>query len=602
MNHKILACCTVVLCAVLPTSLFADNLMQVYRQSLASDPTFKRAQADWLTNKENLSIAETGTGVAGTGLFPNLTGTAQLGKTYQRLTSGPGVASGSFDNNNYLLTLTQPIFNYQTWKQISSARYGAKAATATFLAAAQNLMSRVSTAYFEILRANEKLRYTLSTKRAFLQELVTAQQKFKVGLIAITGVYDAQADYDTAVADEIKDRNTVENKLENLRAITGRLYKSLRALRTVIPLVIPRPANMSRWVAIADQQNFSIKSAAYSMMSARETIKAAEAGRYPQLSGTASWGTSTSGTPVALGGGAAGAGAAGGMAGSTTGAQTGLPNITTTSGTVALNLNFPVFQGGYVFANTKQSRYKYLSKSDQLDFTHRNVDKEARQAYLGVESGISAIKADLQAIKSAGEKLKATQAGYVVGTRTMVDVLNAVKALYLSQETWADDRYDYVESIVSLKEQAGTLSPKDLAQINRWLTKPLSFRYLRTPVKVSRYGTENYPSPTEFASPPPGGKPTRIYHEPLSVKSKSPSAAKKPQAVKKVILPTAKVTKLPTLLAPRASLKALPAPKSTAKVKHNKPSTPVVAHHKPAVLHRDAASDGLPEPNITALG
>ena len=165
MNDKILVCCTVVLCAVLPTSIFADDLVQIYRQSLASDPTFKRAQADWLTDKEKLALAETGTGALNTGLFPNLTGTAQLGKSYQKITSGPASASNSFDSNQYLLTLTQPIFNYQTWKQIGSARYSVKGATATYLAAAQDLMSRVSTAYFNVLRASDKLRYTLSTKK-----------------------------------------------------------------------------------------------------------------------------------------------------------------------------------------------------------------------------------------------------------------------------------------------------------------------------------------------------------------------------------------------------------------------------------------------------
>ena len=179
-----------------------------YQQALTSDPTFKQAQATWLTGKENLTLAETGNGTPGSGLFPNLTASASVGRTYQRNKVGSSTASGTFDNgdDNYLLTLTQPIFNYATWKLIASARYGIKAATATYLGAAQSLMSRVSTAYFLVLQDSDTLNYDLSSKKAYLQALVTAEQKFKVGLIPVTGVYDAQASYDGAVADEIRDR------------------------------------------------------------------------------------------------------------------------------------------------------------------------------------------------------------------------------------------------------------------------------------------------------------------------------------------------------------------------------------------------------------
>jgi len=513
MNKKILACVSALLCIVIAMPSYAADLMQVYNQALSSDPTFKKAQADWLSAKENLPITMSGNGSPGSGLFPYLGVSGGINRSYQKQTLGGGAnGTGYFNGNNYLLTLTQPIFNYQTWKMVSSARYSVKAATATYLAAAQNLMFRTAQAYFNVLSANDQLRFTLSQKQAFLHQLITAEQKFKVGLIAVTGVYDAEASYDNAVANEIKDRNNLANMIEDLRAITSVQYKSLKGLRSKVPLVIPQPGNIEQWVKIADSQNYTIKSDLYSMLAARENIKVSAAGRYPTITGTASYGATTNGTLTGIG------------TAVPNNAGTGVQNVVTATGTVGLNVNFPIFQGGYVTETTKQARYNYLSASDQLDFQHRNVTNQTRQAFLGAQSGISQIQADVQAIKSARNKLEATQAGYVVGTRTMVDVLNAVTALTQAQQTWANDRYKYVISIITLKQQAGTLSPKDLMAINNWLSKTEAFNPTKK-VKVSRYATTQLPSPTSYAQPPSGGQPTRIFHQSITPPSKPAAPA-----------------------------------------------------------------------------
>lgn len=526
MNRKILACVSALIFSISSLPVYAADLMQVYRQAVASDPAFKKAQADWLSAKENLSIAMSGNGAAGSGLFPYLDVSGNVNRTYQKqTTAGVPTGSGYYNGNGYALTLTQPIFNYQTWKSISSAHYSVKAATATYLAAAQDLMFRVAQAYFNVLSANDKLRYTISQKQAFLRQLITAEQKFKVGLIAITGVYDAQASYDRSVADEIKDRNNLANQIENLRAITGVQYKKLKGLRKTVPLVIPKPGNIEQWVRLADQQNYAIKSNLYTMLAARETIKENAAARYPRVTASASYGTTTSGVLSGLGTAAPGTGG-------------GVNEVVTTNGAVALGVDFPVFQGGYVSAKTKQAEYNYLSASDQLEFQHRNVTNQTRQAFLGVQSGISQIQADVQAIKSARNKLEATQAGYVVGTRTMVDVLNAVTALTQAQQTWADDRYKYVISIITLEQQAGTLSPQDLMQVDAWLGKTAVF-HAEKKVQVSRYAATPLPSPTTFSKPPAGGQPTRIFHHPLTPsKPTTPATPLTPKA------PTTKPTPL----------------------------------------------------------
>ena len=316
-----------------------------------------------------------------------------------------------------------------------------------------------------------------------------------------------------------------------MRAITGIQYRSLKGLQNLIPLVIPKPTSIDQWVRIADQQNYTIKSNLYTMLAARETIKQNEAARYPTLVGQASYGTTTTGTIAGLGTAAPGAGG-------------GVSNIVTTSGSLGLALDFPVFQGGYVSASTKQAKYNYLSASDQLEFQHRTVVNQTRQAFLGVESGISQIQADAQAIKSARNKLEATQAGYSVGTRTMVDVLNAVSDLTQAQQTWATDRYSYVLSIVTLEQQAGTLSPESLAQINAWLSQAEVFNPEKK-VSISRYSKAPLPTPSEFAAPPKGGQPARIFHHPLP-----PSTAVIP-----TVAPTMPKTHIPpTVASPQSNI------------------------------------------------
>lgn len=455
----------------------ADNLTQVYQQALISDPVFMKAQADWLVARENFPLALTGTGTAGTGLFPNIAVISNYSKNYGHILNQFGENSAAFISKGYEVDLTQPIFNLATWLSISSARYTVKAATAQYLAAAENLMSRVANAYFEVLRANAKLTLTLAQKEQFLHQLITAEQKFKVGLIAITGVYDAQASYDKSIADEIKDRNDLQDRLEDLRAITGKKYTALTDLKAKIPLVMPRPQKMSAWVRVALKQNYTIQTDLNNMLASEQNIKVAATANVPTLNFTGSFsdvGAGAVNTPP--------------LRGST-------PNVATRQGSFGVALNFPVLRGGFDIANVKQQRYTYLSASDQLAVDHREVANLTRQAFLGIESGISQIKADKQAIISAKNQLEATKAGYIVGTRTMVNVLDSVTTLTQNQLSYADDRYNYVEGFVSLKEQAGTLSPQDIKHINYWLSKRIVFS-LKQPIVKPRPMAKPLPSVT----------------------------------------------------------------------------------------------------------
>ena len=418
---------------------FSKNLMQVYQQALANDPTFAIAHATWLSAKENLPIAQAE-------LLPSLD---VQGIGAYNYSNALGVRPNSY-SLGYSLTLNQEIFNYASWKAVASASSGVKAATATYAAAAQSLIFRTAQAYFNVLRAHDELRYTIAERNSLYSQLKTNRQKYHVGLIAITSVYDAEARYDAAVAQEISNRNALANAIEDLRAITGQHYNSIFGFSEQVPLTTPLPNNIDQWEKTAEQQNYLLASDHYSMISAKQTIGAEAGARYPNLA--------LQGT---LGQSKANATAGQGYALSNTGAAT-------------LTLDFPVFQGGLVTANTRQAEANYLKASSQLELDHRTVVSSTRQDFLGVISGISKIKADKLAIVSSRKLLKATRAGYTVGTRTMVDVLDALSTVYQNETTYADDQYDYITTILKLKQDAGTLSVADLKNINHLLTKHIS--------------------------------------------------------------------------------------------------------------------------------
>lgn len=441
MKFKWLTVFTSIVLASVVTPLQAADLMDVYYQALHADPTFKKAEADWRSARENFPIALSS-------ILPQFNATGNYNRKYSHETPIFVLdQNGTNHATQYALTLTQPIFNFAAWKAISSARASVKAATATYAAASQDLMLRTARAYFSVLQAYDQLGYTQARKRAVYEQLLTARERFKVGLIAITGVYDARSVYDRAAATAIADQNRLNDTVEELREITGRYYFRMKGIGRAIPLVKPKPNDINRWVRVAEEQNYSLISQNFNVVSTRERVKQEAAGWMPQVDLVGQFAeTFDSRLP-------------------------GFPKATTETGTYGASVNFPLIQGGLVTAQTRQARYNYLSASSERQFVHRSVVSETRQSFLGIITGIAKIKADLQAVKSAQNALEATKAGYEVGTRTMVDVLDDLTALYLEKQRYTDDQYRYIIDTIELKVNAGTLSVPDLEKINGWLSQ-----------------------------------------------------------------------------------------------------------------------------------
>jgi len=265
---------------LLARQALAIDLVGAYQQALVSDPTFQSARSQWFSDRELISINRAG-------LLPSFDINAQAGRyTVGNTNHEPSLNAVPhyYDNVGlYSLTLDQPIFNYNAWSQLKQAKSKVKSSAATFAAAAQDLIYRTSTAYLDVLRAADELRYTQAEKRALASQLERARERFKVGLETITYVEQAQASYDTQVAQEITDKNNLAIKKEQLREITGQYYKSYAELTRELPLVTPRPANINQWVRKAQQQNYDLLAARYNLQAAQENIKVQSSQRYPTL-------------------------------------------------------------------------------------------------------------------------------------------------------------------------------------------------------------------------------------------------------------------------------------------------------------------------------
>lgn len=444
------------LCCFQGTAQAAD-LVEVYRQALACDPTFQQAIAQSFSTKEGLpiSIAALLPNIAFTGK-PWVTRSAFSGSAF---TTDPVTGIPLSPRNNTVraysmyLTVTQTVFNFAQFATVASQVATSKQADATLNAALQDLMVRVAKAYFAILQDEDNLSFNEANKLAYAEQLDQIRQQYQVGLKTITEVYTAEASYDSAVASYIAAQTTLYNDRENLRVITGRYYGHISSLSEAFPLASPQPADIDAWVDIAQRQNWSIKASQYNVDAQRQIIKQQFAGHLPTVN--------VQGVLDRL----------------YTENINGYNSLTDRNGPatetdrqIAININVPIFSGGAVVAQTNQAIYNYQAAQQSLELTLRNTINITRQSYRGIIAGISQINADKQAIKSNKSSLEGMEASYRVGTTTLVDVLNQQQKLFQAQTKYATDRYAFINNYFQLKQAAGTLSFEDLCALNAWLT------------------------------------------------------------------------------------------------------------------------------------
>ena len=431
MNKPLFA----ILLCLFSTPLIAQNLVDIYQLAEQNDATLKIAQADFNAASESLPLATSAR-------RPQVNFSVQQSL---RETDSSRTGSNTNDDLGYTLSLTQTIYNAQTSAQVDSAEALVQQAAANLKVAEQDLVIRVASSYFAILSAQDSVKFARAEQNAIARQLEQAQKRFEVGLIAITDVHEAQALYDSSLAQFLLAENQLDNAFQALQVITAEPSSSVLAeLGERLPLIIPQPADIQAWVDTSLQSNQNLAAALSASNAARYELKRQSRGHYPTVDFSASYNDSKIDDD-----------------------RLGEYNQDDIS--LLVQLNIPLFTGGRISAARQQAASAYLSAQNTALLQNRLTSQQTRIAYLGVISGIGQVKAFKQALNSSTTALEATEAGFEVGTRTSVDVLVSLRETFRAQRDYSSSRYDYLINTLKLKQAAGLLLADDLTAINRFL-------------------------------------------------------------------------------------------------------------------------------------
>ena len=341
-------------------------------------------------------------------------------------------------------------------------------AASQFSAAQQEVLLDIANAYFGVLRAGENLVSAQAEERAIARQLEQTKERFDVGLVPITDVHEAQAAFDTASVNTLESQSALNIAFEALEVLTGQSHDQLIGLADTFPVTKPDPIDAEAWVQFAQENNFSLDVARLDMQSAEKAAEVAKAEHLPTV--TASIEYQKNQNQGVLNRDAGIPNAAGGLD-----PAVRQPFVNDSEATVfGLNLHVPLYSGGLVSAQRRQAYQEWISARESYVLAQRNTTQSARSRHLQVLTDAARIKARRQAITSAQSALDATEAGYEVGTRNIVDVLISQRTLYQAQRDYANARFDYIDSMLRLRAVAGQLGPGDIEQLNRWLDPNLS--------------------------------------------------------------------------------------------------------------------------------
>lgn len=444
------------------------DLMQVYERALQNDPQIREADANRLASREAKpqALALLLPQVDATGNYTKTDGDSGRVSLFADPTQPPNsplvqrsiTSNQKIDGTSWQLNLRQTLFRWDQWMNLKRADAQVAQAEADYHAAQQDLIQRTAQRYFDVLAARDTVDSAQATLDAFSRQLEQADKRFEVGLIAITDVQETRAAHDQAAAAVIQAKRSLATAQELLRELTGEPFDSLAAPIDDLPLKSPEPQNEEQWVTTALEQNLRVISARLATDIAKQDVRVARAGHLPSLDLLASRQDTDNEGDVdsSVGGGAA----------------TRAPaDSDSTTDTIGLQLTFPIYSGGGTSSRVRQQVYLHRAARERLERAARETERSTRDAYLGVLSEISRVQALKQAVASSQTALQATEAGFEVGTRTTVDVLDARRRLFDAQTTYSRSRYDYLLNVLQLQLASGTLNRADLEEINGWLKK-----------------------------------------------------------------------------------------------------------------------------------
>lgn len=444
------------------------NLVDIYEKALRNDPQIREADANRLANRESKPQALGA-------LLPQINASGAYTKNENEVTRVQPSLSDPRDPNSpivprtvasegdtkvtsYDITLRQTLFRWDQWAALRRADAQVAQAEADYQAAQQDLIQRTAQRYFDVLAAQDTVDSAQATLDAFSRQLEQADKRFEVGLIAITDVQETRAAHDQAAAAVIQAKRALATAQELLRELTGEPFSGLAPPIDDLPLKTPDPQNEEQWVTTALDQNLRVISARLATDIAKEDVRVARSGHLPTVDFVASHSDddTTGDTDSRVGSG---------DTNRTPADQTGKGDA------IGIQVTVPLYSGGSTSSQVRQRVYLHRAARERLERASRETERATRDAYLGVLSEISRVQALKQAVASSQTALQATEAGFEVGTRTTVDVLDSRRRLFEAQTNYSRSRYDYLLNVLQLQLASGTLNRADLEEINGWLKK-----------------------------------------------------------------------------------------------------------------------------------
>ncbi|WP_117235734.1 outer membrane channel protein TolC [Vibrio maerlii] len=418
------------------SSAIADSLAQIYDQAKENDPTLLQSAA----TRDAAFEAVTSSRAT---LLPQIV----LSAGYDINSGEINNSSGTQDNDKNTFTaginFSQELYQRSSWITLDTAEKSARQLDSAYAAQQQALILRVATAYFDVLRAQDNLVFVQAEKAAVGRQLEQTKQRFEVGLSAITDVHDAQAQYDAVLADEVLAENSLTNSYEGLREITGQEHSNLNVLDTDRFSASKTATSADALVSEAEEKNLSLLAARISQDIAKDNISLQSSGHLPSLTLDGGYNYADQSNSTS--------------------------DYDSDNFNIGLNLSVPLYTGGSTTSLTKQAEYNYVAASQELEATYREVVKNVRAFNNNISASIGALRAYEQTVISAQSALEATEAGFDVGTRTIVDVLDSTRRLYDANKNLSNARYDYIISVLQLRQATGTLSEQDILDIDAGL-------------------------------------------------------------------------------------------------------------------------------------
>ena len=420
----------------------ADDLLSVYQQALLNDTVVLKAQAQSEIVKEDIIQARAA-------LLPQISAYGSYSDGETESYTGGSVLTTEFNSLGYGASLNMQLYHHNTWLGLDIAKKSAHQSDLTYQVAKQDLIVRVTQAYFNVLKTKDDLVFAQAEKAAIARQLEQTKQRFSVGLTAITDVYEAQAQFDNAVTEEIRAENAIFSAEESLRVITNVYPRDIHVLNTErFSTTMPSPNSADAWQKTAEAKNLDLITAKVGIEIAKQAIDSARAGHYPTLDFGASYDISDAETKGPLG---------------------HFDNPALNDYSIGITLNVPIYSGGAIESSVRQAQKRFVLTNQDLMQTHRSVVRTTRNAYNTVVATISGIKAFEQSVLSAEKALEATEAGFEVGTRTIVDVLDSTRNLYNAKRNLSSTRYAYIQNVLLLKRAGGSITDDDITAINSGL-------------------------------------------------------------------------------------------------------------------------------------